>query len=53
MIRKIKGLVKNAGTTGRSAFVGKTGGYHDTWDTGKASLRKYMQKLKGINRPSE
>jgi hypothetical protein len=50
---KIRGLVKNPGTTGNAAYVGRTGGYHDTWDTGRASYRKRIQKITGINKPAE
>ncbi|MDO7786007.1 hypothetical protein [Desulforamulus aquiferis] len=52
MAKRIKGLLKNAGTTGEGSLVGK-GGYHETWDTGKANYIKKIQKMTGINRPSE
>ncbi|GAB6180548.1 hypothetical protein JCM14036_18670 [Desulfotomaculum defluvii] len=51
MSKRIKGFRKNPGTTGESALVSKTGGYHDTWDTGVNSIKK-SQRLRGINRPS-
>ena len=51
MAKRIRGFVKNPGTTGESALVGKIGGYHDTWDTGINSVKK-RQRLTGINRPS-
>lgn len=52
MAKKIKGFIKNAGTTGESALVGK-GGYHETWDTGRANYTKKIQRMTGVNRPSE
>ncbi|MEW6696123.1 MAG: hypothetical protein ACOY35_09020 [Bacillota bacterium] len=52
MTKKIKGLIKNAGTKGEAALVGKTGGYHETWDVGRASDIKKKQRLSGMNRPS-
>ncbi len=52
MRKKVKGMIKNPGTTGESALVGRTGGYHETWDVGSANDRKKKQKLSGMNRPS-
>ncbi|SHE87306.1 hypothetical protein SAMN02745133_01332 [Desulforamulus putei DSM 12395] len=52
MRKRIKGFIKNSGTTGESALVGKTGGYHATWDAGRANDMKKRQRISGINRPS-
>ena len=51
--KRIKGWVKNPGSAGEASLVGRTGGYHDTWETGKAHFKKYQQKLRGVNRPAE
>ena len=52
MRKRIRGFMKNAGTRGEVALVGKFGGYHETWDTGRANAIKKMQRITGINRPS-
>ncbi|WP_155894489.1 hypothetical protein [Desulfotomaculum nigrificans] len=53
MRKRVKGFIKNSGTIGETAYVGRSGGYHQTWDTGRAGFQKRMQRLSGINRPSE
>ncbi|WP_169843608.1 hypothetical protein [Desulforamulus ferrireducens] len=52
MSKKIRGFIKNAGTKGEAALVGRTGGYHETWETGAANYSKKRQRITGINRPA-
>lgn len=51
MPKRVKGILKNAGTTGPTALTGGKG-YRNPWDTGKASYYNRLSKIRGINRPS-
>lgn len=53
MVKRIRGFIKNPGTTGESAYVGSVGGYHQTWAAGKAARNKQTQKIEGPSQPAE
>ncbi len=48
MAKRIRGILKNPGRLGAANY-----GYRNPWDTGRAAYKKRMQRVTGINRPSE
>jgi hypothetical protein len=51
MRKRVRGLLKNAGTSGSTA-VTTVYGYREPWKTGKASYGKKLQRIGGPNWPS-
>lgn len=47
MPRQIKGVIKNYQVSGSDRK-----GYRPVWDMGKATYRKRVQRVDGVNRPS-
>ncbi|MEG6615480.1 hypothetical protein V6C27_03435 [Peptococcaceae bacterium 1198_IL3148] len=51
MPKRIRGLLKNAGTTGPATLT--TGsGYREPWKTGRAAYLKRLQRISGPNWPN-
>ena len=52
MPKRIRGVIKNPGTS-TPASLTTAYGYRSPWDVGKASYNKRIQRIRGVNRPSE